>query len=202
MRKLSTIIALALVITIGGVYAAWNYSVGTVSVATKDVTVELALKVEKTDAKGAIETSVNPNFIFKIDDKSEVLKNDGNDQTNPTVEDEYVAVIDASGEWVFKFVPGEDAPLDVADGIDLKITITVKDSGTYNGLTILAPADDNVIEIAAADSLNDYTLTAGAIMEKLVFLEGETVKLGTPAEYDAFNLALTGCKVEIVISEA
>ena len=75
MKKLSTIIALALVITIGGVYAAWHYNRGAVSLEfTRSATMA---SVQSDTSKGsiAIDQTANSNqgntLKFLVDDTGE-----------------------------------------------------------------------------------------------------------------------------------
>ncbi|MBQ7236428.1 MAG: hypothetical protein IJX03_04665 [Clostridia bacterium] len=53
MKKLSVIISLALVITIGGVFAAWNYSNGTATGITTTRALDMA-SITTTVEKGKI----------------------------------------------------------------------------------------------------------------------------------------------------
>ena len=69
MKKLSILIALALILTVGGVYATWNYAQGSVPSVPKalDGSTKITDKVVDSKSKGNI--YVDPsNLLIQIDD--------------------------------------------------------------------------------------------------------------------------------------
>ena len=60
MKKLSTLIALALVITIGGVFAAWHYSIGAVD------SLQIGPGLQMTTVETTLRFSLNEHLALKI----------------------------------------------------------------------------------------------------------------------------------------
>lgn len=120
MKKLSAIIAFALIITIGGVYAAWHYNRGEVSLElTRSATMA---SIQSDTSKGSIEIDKDENgesrnsLKFLVDDTG--------------VTDWKADLVTSGSVWV-KFTPAANADATVQeDGIALKVTITVV--GPYN----------------------------------------------------------------------
>ena len=200
MKKLSTLIALALIVTIGGVYAAWSYAQGTT--ASSEITREINMAQVNTDSnKGTI--SVTPsNFAFLVDDIETV---------------DYVAALTATGELAVTFTPatGADATL-ATNGISMVATITVAKSETattYTGIdstgasqTVVPLAaktegNANVITISGNGVDGTTKITAAQILGALVFNEGKAIKLPTKADNDRYHNILKNYTIKITISE-
>ena len=123
MKKLSAIIAFALIITIGGVYAAWHYNRGEVSLElTRSATMA---SVQSDTSKGSISIDQTANsgqgntLKFLVDDIGAT---------------DWKAELVTSGSVWVKFTPAANADADVQrEGIALKATITVV--GPYNAET-------------------------------------------------------------------
>ncbi len=200
MKKLSTIIALALVITIGGVYAAWNYSQGTANGAVIERKLNMA-SIVSTTSKGTI-TADTTGFTLLVDDDA----NDGKT---------HCAVLNATGHIAVVFAANEGADASVAEeGIPMIATITVTKAedaeqvtpdGEDQAVDILAPAVDNVVEVKR-DADNDNDLKTGWIMatdiaQALVFCGGGDVYLNDLAENQAFAVKMAKYTIVITISE-
>lgn len=201
MKKLSTIIALALVITIGGVFAAWHYSIGAVDSLTIKPGLQMTSVETSSDvAKGKIDQIAAHNFTFRVDDTYDYLKNDGDDSTNPTEDDKYLAMLVGTGEWEINFTANESASLDIQqNGIKLIATVTVTGDAQYDGKVLLTAATDNVIELGFVNETNTATIKASDILGCLVFVED--VVLDTPAENATFATALSNYTINVVITE-
>ena len=105
MKKLTVIIALMLVITIGGVYATWNYAQGDVAKVDKylDSVTKITDKVVTT-SKGTIAIDATGLSIL-IDD----------------ADNNHVAELSVTGSVTVTFTPNEGADADVkANGIKLQ----------------------------------------------------------------------------------
>ena len=200
MKKLSTLIALALIVTIGGVYAAWSYAQGTT--ASSEITREINMAQVNTDSnKGTI--SVTPsNFAFLVDDIEAV---------------DYVAALTGTGELAIIFTPatGSDATL-VSSGISMVATITVAKTAaatTYSGidstgasqtvvpLVAKTEGNANVITITGNGVDGTTKITASQILGALVFNEGKDIKLPTKADNDRYHDVLKNYTIKITISE-
>ena len=107
MKKMGILASLALCVTIGGVYAAWQFAETDVSSAYANVAVSLASKADAT-TKGSLEiTSVNTGL--KIDDPVDAEKHTT------------VLTHTEGGKFVITFVANANAPDEVLkNGIDLQ----------------------------------------------------------------------------------
>ena len=149
MKKLSTIIALALIITIGGVYAAWHYNRGQVSLEfTRSATMASiqsdtskgTIAIEK-DAQGESKNSLK----FLVDDAGAI---------------DWKAELVPSGSVFIIFTPAANADAAVKDnGIRMKATITV--TGTCSAYADEELGEDITI-FAAKEGANSFEITSGA----------------------------------------
>ncbi len=182
MKKLSLLIALALIVTIGGVYAAWNYAQG--STASVEITREINMAQVNTDSnKGSI--SATPTDVaFLVDDGGS-----------------YHTVLLGTGSFAIAFTaaPGADE-VTTANGIKMQATITVKSANNlkYNELVPIVAKSDNVIDLTGGVAAKVATLTVESILDCLELCD---VVLATKAENDAFHNVLNDYTIVITISE-
>lgn len=181
LKRFNLIMLLALLVTIGGVYASWSYSQGEIA------TVDIEKKVEM----GNVVTSSPKGKITAQDNLVLTIENKGGFKTELKI----------SGNMVLTFTPSAGADDTASDGIVFQISI-VQDFGNYS--------DDNNIEAKsifithAAHALNEgspsltYTITAQQLMEHLQMNE---FYLPTKDDFDNFSNSLTGHKIMIYISE-
>lgn len=196
MKKLTTIIAFALVITIGGVFAAWHYATAAVDSLTLRPGLQMTTVETHSDvAQGVIEQVSAHTFTFRVDDTYDNKEQNG--QT-PEESDRYLAMLTASGSWTFKFTPNEDAPIDVQNGVPLSVTVTVEGSAQYDGKVLLTTAENNVISIA--ETTEDITIYADQILACLDFVDN--VVLDTPEKNAEFADALASYLIKIEVSRA
>ena len=200
MKKLSTIIALALVITIGSVFAAWHYSTGKVDQLGIGPRLQMtSVEIHSESAMGVISQVEAHNFTFRVDDKYDYLTNDGDDDTNPTESDRYLAILVTTGQWKIKFTPDEHADNETKDGVDLLVTVTVTPGEKYGDQTILThKAGANTFTIN--ETLEDIIITSDQIKNCLTFVEG--VVLDTPEKNTAFSTALSQYVINITVTQA
>lgn len=182
MKKLGLIIALALVVTIGGVYATFNYAQGTATQDSQEIGHTISGMVGTTE-KGTI--TITSTFMINVDDTTNSLK------TGYTT----------SGETKVKFTAATGADADVRDnGIKLKLTINITGTNAYNGTAIY------VLKSAYTDGgvlLNDGAKVNGEITVNLAdYIEVSEISLPTAAEYTAYKTAFDATKIEFVVSEA
>ena len=192
MKKISTIIALALVITIGGVFAAWHYNRGEVSLEmTRSATMA---SIQSDTAKGSIAIDQDANngqgntLKFLVDD---------------VAPQDYVTTLVPSGSVWVKFTPAANADQAVKDnGIKMKATITVLGTQQeYNGVKIFAAAASNEIMLGEA-TLDAVEIKATDIVNCLIFNGGETIVLDTYEDNLAYETAMKTYMIAITITEA
>ena len=184
MRKLSLLIAFAFMVTIGGVYAAWNYAQG--ATASVEITREINMaQVNTTSNKGTI--SATPHDVaFIVDD----------DGTGT-----FTAKLVGTGNFDIKFTPsvGADATT-ISNGIKMIATVTLKTTSNalYEGDAPISLTSNNVIDITGGTASLTGNLT---ITQVLAAVEIPSVVLDTKAKNDAFHTALKDYTIVITISE-
>lgn len=185
MKRLGAIIAIALVLTIGGVYATFEYANGgVVSLENETISKELAGKTIDT-AKGTISIE---------DDKFKITVDDFNSNLHTTGKLE--------GKTTINFNPAPLADADVRDnGIKLKLTITVTgneyvDGGTtYKLFNISADALTGVTLNGGAKIINDFEINFAD------YITVTEIYLSTPEKYTAYSEAFNGTTITFTISE-
>jgi len=202
MKKMSLIISLALIVTIGGVYAAWVYPGTDASVATADKTLTGNMTtVEWADSKGAIHVdSAKDTLAFHIDDAGA-----------------YVPEVETSGNLEFYFDPADGVSADIADnGIDMIIKVTVEGGQqAYEGIKIFTAKTENTITIPKgsteeqADGTFRASISCAQIFECLTFLpdsngvsKPNAVVLDTYQKNKDFETALATYIITLTITEA
>lgn len=186
MKRLGAIIAIALVLTIGGVYATFNYAQGgAVSLENETISKELE-GMTTTNAKGTITIKSN-SFKITIDDLGGDLHTKGKFE----------------GKTTINFKPATLADADVrANGIKLKLTINVTGNEYDDGGTTY-----KLFNISA-DALAGVTLNGGAKINgdfEINFADYITVTeiyLSTPEKYTAYSEAFNATTITFTISEA
>ena len=186
MKRLGAIIAIALVLTIGGVYATFNYANGgVVSLENQTISKELAGKTINT-AKGEIKIKSN-NFTITVDDLDGNLHTKGSFTETTTI----------------NFTPAPLAAADVRDnGIKLKHTITVTGNENDDGKTT------HKLFNISQEALDGVTLNGNAPIRgdfEINFADYITVTdiyLSTPDKYDAYKTAFDNTTITFTISEA
>lgn len=186
MKRLGLIIVMALVLTIGGVYATFNYAQNDVLSATQTMDKTLAGADTET-AKGTIAINTE-SFMLKIDDTSKSLKIGLTTQGNVKV----------------TFTPAAGADTDVKEnGVDLKLEIAFSNN-TYNGTDIFKTTTAYGTGISLGKGTKnstgafDYTVNLGE------YLAVNEIFLLTKSEYDAFSTFFTNAdnaKITITVSE-
>lgn len=180
MKKLSVLIALILCVTIGGVYATWNYAQGNVTSQTKffDNGTTITNKVIST-AKGTISIDTS-NLKITIHDNDNDLKG------QMTME----------GSITVSFTPNQGADATVSqEGIELQYVLGTTENYTYKGSPIFSVKNDthNLGKVATS-----VTIPASELDD---CIDLNTLNLPTSADYDAFKLALHAGSISITVSE-
>lgn len=188
MKKISTIIAMATIMTVGGVYATFNYAQNPTQAATGEISPIISDAVTES-SKGEIK--INSTFEVIIDDLG-VIGGGSNS---------YYTGMKTEGTFKVSFTPNVGADADVRDNgikLNMKLSFTgnkydEKDIFVTNGLD-----SNNTV------SLNEGNKILGEYEIKLTdyFGANEEIKLSTHAEYKAYENQLKNTKIIIEISEA
>lgn len=171
MKKLGLIILMALVLTVGGVYATFNYAQAEVD--SKTATLEKTLAgAATTTPKGEIAIDVGT-FLLKIDDTTKTLKTGLTTQGNVKV----------------TFTPAKGADGSVATGgVNLKLEIsftnnTYRQNGVDYEVFKTTTAYDTGVTLGKGTKNGDkfeYTVDLGQ------YLTVNEIPLPTLADYNAF----------------
>ena len=219
MKKISILVALALIVTIGGVYATWSYNQSTMNVIEERLVVNMQDYIGST-ASGHIEVIANTADIRITDNYI------GNTHVGHEVQGDFIAEVETMGRIVVLFTPFANAAnknptlqfeLSVAGTLkhgetDIFTLVTAKqtcaaltkiedqaDLDTLNAMLSaehrlnLADAQGKsyvVIDVAAWD-------TSGSALISM----GGTFTLDTLAKYHDFQTDLTKGQLLVTISE-
>ena len=187
MKKLTALIAMALVITITGVYAAWNYAEGNVSNTTKwlDGNTTIITDATQATAKGTIHVDTTHLQII-IDD----------------TDSNYEAELSVEGYILVSFTPNPGASV---TEIPLQFCLQANPAGTpkYNDSDIFT-FNSNQVAINSGNAVGSAQVQIDAtelISECALALNG-TITLPTIDDYTNFKNALHVGSIGIVVSEA
>ncbi len=186
MKKLSLLIALALIVTIGGVYAAWNYAQG--ATASVEITREINMAQVNTNSNKGTISATPSDVAFLVDDG-------GN----------YHTKLKGTGKFDITFTPstGADATT-ISSGIKMIATISIKsasDAPTYEGIVPITTNTENnanVIDLTPDGASKTATLTVDQVLGAVKLCD---VVLDTKKKNDDFHAVLNNYTVVIVISE-
>ncbi len=227
MKKISILIALALIVTIGGVYATWNYQEqNAVNTDVQYFTANMDAYISQGNEKGNIRLLKNDMKITINDDYN------GNTQVGENEAGDYIPELEVTGYMIFVFAPFNKAAADViANGVNLEFMLELSNAMTYNGKnifnvdgshTIIYSTDtldqtNKLIKVDKNDNLERLNTTYGLsltesddgkflaiinpadISEKISFTED--FHLTTLAAYHEFEEALGKGNFKITIGE-
>ena len=184
MRKLSLIIALALIVSIGGVYATWNYAQGEVGNQSAYITeTHLTDKVVST-AKGNLAIDVSAVRI-SIDDAN-------NDHTGE---------LGITGDITVTFTPSAGADADViTNGIPVKFQLSKTANWTHAEQEIFDVNNDwHQLTMTKQGDIFVGTIEASAL-EGYIDLHAPVV-LPTSDSYDLFKTSIHGGSLGVTVAE-
>lgn len=185
MKKLSLLMALILLVTVGGVYATWNYAQGDVT-STQAFVLPKMETVVTEGSKGTIAVDTS-GMTIKVDD----LDTD-------SVIHKPALVMD--GKITVTFTPAVGADETVTNtGIPMKATITCTDNWQYEGTQI--------ITVDTAAKANEFATTGAALtfditadqLEEIVHIANFT--LPTYNDFQQFQTILNRGNIKITVSE-
>lgn len=187
MKKFGLTIAMATILTIGGVYATFNYAQG--GVTNVDETLNVTIEGVKLDTpKGKINLT-NNNYKITIANK--------NDGTN--AEYENFTKLETEGNFTVSFTPAAGADKDVIEnGIVLEMTIGFT-GNDYDGGPIFTTNTNNTNNKVTLKDGNkikdDYTFDLDN------YISIKEYHLSTYADYTAYKEALNKTSIIITIGE-
>lgn len=192
MKKLSLLIALCMLISIGGVYAGWIYTKDN-NVANEEVHMAMNLTGVVSNASyGAFEVDTT-NLSLTIDPKT------GTSHTTSLV---------IEGEVVITFTPGNYAPENVKEnGVEADVTLSLTnsnwtfDDGHGQGARPILTFNHDHHDITwndNGDGTFSYTLNADALKDCFSLTE---FTLDTLALYNSYNTQLGNGQIKIVVSD-
>lgn len=183
MKKLAFIFGVSMLLTVGGVYATFNYAQKDAAIQTDNINLKLEGKTTDT-VKGIIK--IESNFYIEIDDYKQILTTQSK----------------SFGSTEVSFIPSKGADQDVIDngiklGLRIEITADVP-SLTVNGqdmFTVKNNADigvilnnGNPIKDKINIDLNDY-------------FQVNEISLPTELDYDSYLWNFEGVMVNFTIYE-
>lgn len=215
-KKLSMLAAMALCVTVGGVYATWIYA--TQAVPTAYATMSITLTGTSTGGQAGTLTIAGTNVGLKIDDPA-----DGGIH-------QAALQYDATGKFTITFTPNANAESDIKDGVNLEWYLGLYDSNKDNGpdaakggaidatsfeftMKNNQPGDvfttfntDPTMIYVNQQTLNEETgaytceIPMTAVMDKIVLNEG--LYLTTMEQYTAFEALLVGKMIHVHVKVA
>ena len=186
MRKISLLIALCLLASVGSVYAAWVYSQ---SDDVADITNARAINMTAATFEGNYGT-------FTTDSSSLTLLVDPKPGTTHTTS------LQLTGEIVIRFTPATYAPAEVKEnGVAATFQFGVSNPNWKYGIDDVLTIDTTVYDIdwtLQADGTFTHTITADELAGYITLTE---IELDTKADYDAYDAVLTQGQITLTISE-
>ena len=187
MKKLSLLIALCMLLTIGGVYATWTYTQNT---DVADEAVNMNLNLTDVAYSGSYGT-------YKVDVSGLSLSID------PKVGTTHTTALYATGNIVITFTPNSVAPTEVKEnGVATTYAFSLANPNwQYEGQNIVAvnhTENHNVTWQDNGDGTFSFTISADEFMEHVALTEFE---LDTKVKYDAYNAVLGTGSIVIAVSD-
>ena len=195
MKKLSILIVLMLMTTVGGVYATWTYTNNNVDVADEAVNMSMNLTgVAFADSYGT----------FEIDQSNLSLLIDPKQGTTHTT------ALAITGDLKVIFTPAPHAPGEIKDHglVDCTYSFALSNNawtfddgtGAENIVTLGHGSDPHDIDwgAPAQDGTFTFTLTANELKAHILLTEFE---LDTKTDYDNFSSALGNGTVIFSVSD-
>ena len=187
MKKLSLLIALCMLLTIGGVYATWTYTQNT---DVADEAVNMTLNLADVAYSGSYGT-------YKVDTTGLNLIIDPKEGT------QHVTALYATGNIVVTFTPNSVAPSEIKDGgVPSTYQFSLSNSNwQYDGqniATVNHAEEHDITWQPNGDGTFSYTITAADFLEHVSLTE---IELDTKSKYNAYNTVLGTGTIVITVSD-
>ena len=187
MRKLSLLIALCMLLTIGGVYATWTYTQNT---DVADEAVNMNMNLTEVAYAGSYGT-------YKVDTSGLTMTIDPKQGTTHTT------ALYITGQIVITFTPNSVAPVEVKEGgvaSTYQFTLA-NENWTYNGqkiVTLNHTEKHDIVWQKQQDGTFTYTISASDLSKHITLTE---IVLDTKVAYDAYNAVLGTGSIIIAVSD-
>lgn len=186
MRKLSLLIALCTLLTVGGVYATWTYTQNT---DVADEAVNMNMNLTDVAYSGSYGT-------YKVDTTGLSMKID------PKAGTAHTTALYMSGAIVITFTPNSVAPDEVkANGVASTFQFSLADDWKYQDqdiVTINHTEKHDITWVPQADGTFTFTISAEDLVDHFSLTE---FQLDTKTDYDAYNAVLGTGSVVITVSD-
>ncbi|MBR2339168.1 MAG: hypothetical protein IKA63_06845 [Clostridia bacterium] len=184
MKKLSLLVALVLLVTVGGVYATWNYAQGNVQQSQEFILPQMATEV-LSGSKGTISVDVS-NITMTVDDLEDGTAHNAK------------LVFNDGGTVAITFNPSVGADEDViANGIKMRATVTVTDNWQYDSKNIFT-VDTSKNVFATTGAATSLTITAQQLADAVKLND---FTLDTYNDFLSFEAALNRGNIKITVEE-
>lgn len=194
MKRLGLIIAMALVLTVGGVYATFSYAQNNVDSVNATLTKAIAGTNTET-AKGTIAIDAR-GFTIRVDDKGVLENGEGNGTL--------VTGYQNQGTVKVTFTPAKGADTTVTDeGVTLKLTISFSNN-KYNGTDIFKTTVDYDPTTGVPLGKGTKNIDTGVFeydVELGKYLAVNEISLPTMSDYDNFSIAYGNAQITVTVSE-
>lgn len=166
-KKLSMLAAMALCVTVGGVYATWIYA--TDAVPTAYATMGVTMTGTATGGQAGTLTIAGTNVDLTIDD----------DATDEHVH-KATLVSNPAGFFTITFTPNTNAESDIQDGVNLQWSVGIYNTGTTQAVT---PVDNKATWDYTYSSTTTNIFTVDTTSETILAtdMDGE---IGGPFTYE------------------
>lgn len=197
-RNISLLLILALIVSIGGVYATWGYAQGAIGAAEATLVIGEGKNVALA---GATSTTSAGTISIDVSDAKILIDDTDNN---------HIADVSYTGNIVVTFTPSSGADSDVTtNGIPMEISILLGGIGgaawEYEGTQIFEIAEDfdgNLTGAPMDDGKVTYTFTADEWKEWFIFNGGNQLVLDNMADYNEFHSALHKGSIKLTVSDA
>ena len=203
MKKFSLLVAIALLITVGGVYAQWTYAQGAIEgVSTANLAPKLSGYASTTE-KGTIKVDTTGITKLMVDD---LPPSEGAAQ-------DHIADFVVEGKVVVTFTPSAGADDTIkTNGIKMKYSFAIiyndgvtedlwqfADSADNNTLKPIFVVDTQEVNANGGNATLSFEIDAAELMSKIQL--GGTFKLDTVKDYEDFNAIIGKAQIQIRVSE-
>ena len=183
MKKLSLIVAMAVILTIGGVFATWTYNAGTVDGTNTTTTITLG-QVDSTGAPGTLTAASTAKISIDNEQGDRVTRIDGQ-----------------TGSVVVTFDPSATADLSYTDGVTVTWTVKITgDKNQYDSTTLLTASGtshDLAVTTASGDGKFTGTIDIDDIVDDLTLAP---ITLESSAAHGEYSTALATYGIQIDIA--
>lgn len=199
MKKLSLLLALMLLVTVGGVYATWSYA-GTNDIA--DAYAEAKVTITDAVLTGANGSyKVESNLVLSVDQANDAHEAKLVFESNNPAEEIYLKVTFTPSSFAPQAIKDNAVPSELYFGTTTPMQYSMDDEGNYSAtgtptdiLKFTNPSDDdfnpNVTWTKETDGSFTYTMDKTALEAEISL--NKNFVLDLKSEHDEFRKALSG----------